>query len=317
MKEEKDLEKKHIPVLLNELVEWITINKNKKNIVVDCTLWLWWHALEILKKMNSWDIFIWFDADIYNLKLAKQKLKQHNNNINPKIDIILINSNFVNIKEELDNIWIQKISWIYYDLWMSSVHIDQAKRWFSFMQDWPLDMRFDKNKWKTAEIIVNSYKQNELRRIFFKYSQEAKSNKIAEKILEKRKEKRIKTTLQLSDVIEKITKNIKTKARIFQALRIETNNELENLEKSLSDAIDLLEKDWIIFVISFHSLEDRITKQIFKKETRDCICSDFICSCKHTKRLKLLTKKPIQPTKEEVKYNSRSKSAKVRIAKKV
>jgi len=308
----KDIESRHISVLLNELIDSININKVKKNIIVDCTLWMWWHASKIIEKMNSWDIFIWFDADVKNLELAKIRLDKVNTD--EKVKIILINSNFRNLKSELKEKWIEKITWIYYDLWLSSLHLDEADRWFSFMLDGPLDMRFDKTRWKTAAEIVNSYTASELREIFLKYWEEPWSNKISARIVEQRKNKRFKTTGDLSEAIPWLPK---VKSRIFQALRIEVNEELKALKISLEDAIKLLDKWWTIFVISFHSLEDRITKHIFRKETKDCICSDIICSCGHKKSLKVHTKKPIIPTPEEIKENSRSRSAKWRYAEKI
>lgn len=303
----KEIENRHISVLLDELIDSITIFNEKKNIIVDCTLWMWGHASKIIEKMNLWDIFIWFDADIKNLELAKIRLDKTNEN--GKVKIILINSNFENLKEELENIWIGSITWIYYDLWLSSLHLDEAERWFSFMLDWPLDMRLDKTKWKTAADIVNWYTASELREIFLKYWEEPWSNKISARIVDERKKKKFKSTLELSEIIPGWPK---TKSRIFQAIRIEVNWELKALEKSLEDAIILCEPKAKIFVISFHSLEDRITKHIFKKESKDCICRDIICSCLHTKKLKILTKKPIIPTEEEIKSNPRSRSAKWR-----
>ena len=182
------------------------------------------------------------------------------------------------------------------------------------MKDGPLDMRLDKTRWKTAADIVNSYKDSELREIFLKYGEEPGANKIAKNIVELRRKKRFETTLELSEIIPG---GVKVKSRIFQAIRIEVNGELEVLEKSLHDAISLLKKDSNIFVISFHSLEDRITKNIFRDETRDCICDDIICSCGHKKSLKVLNKKPILPSEEEIKQNPRSRSAKARLAKKI
>lgn len=307
--------KKHISVLLNELVDSIEIFSDKKNVIVDCTLWMWWHASKIIEKLNPWDTFIWFDADIKNLNLAKKRLEEVNKN--KKIEIILINSNFLNLKKELKNNNIKKITWIYYDLWISSLHVDEAERWFSFKLDWPLDMRFNKTMWKTAADIVNWYTESQLRKIFIKYWEEPSSAKIAKKILENRKKEKFKTTTKLAETIDEVVKFPKTKTRIFQALRIEVNKELENAEISIKDAIELLEKNWKIFIISFHSLEDRIVKQIFKKESRDCICTDIICSCHHTKSLKILTKKPITPTEKEKKENPRSRSAKARCAEKL
>lgn len=307
-----DIENKHISVLLKELVESITINKNKINVIIDMTLWMWWHASKIIEKMNKWDIFIWFDADIKNLELANIRLNEVNKD--GKVVIYLVNSNFLHLKEELSKMWINKITWIYYDLWLSSLHLDEADRGFSFMLDWPLDMRLDKTRWKTAADVVNFYSQGDLKEIFFKYWEEPWSNIIASKIVEARKNKRFKTTLELSNIIGWLPK---TKSRIFQAIRIEVNEELKNLEISLNDALRLLDKWWRIFVISFHSLEDRITKNIFKTETKDCICRDIICSCWHKKILKIITKKPIVPTMEEIKSNSRSRSAKARCAEKI
>lgn len=308
----KDIEKKHISVLLNELVDSIDIKKDEKNIIVDCTLGMWWHASKMIEKMNSGDIFVWFDADIKNLELARIRLDEVNKN--KKVEIHLINSNFWNIKDELEKIWIKEITWIYYDLWLSSLHLDEADRWFSFMNDGPLDMRLDKTKWKTAADIVNSYKDSELREIFLKYWEEPGANKISKLIVENRRKKRFETTLELAKIIPW---PIKVKSRIFQAIRIEVNEELEVLEKSLLDAIKILKKEWNIFVISFHSLEDRITKNIFRDESRDCICDDIICSCLHKKSIKILSKKPILPSEEEIKQNPRSRSAKARLAKKI
>lgn len=308
----KDIEKKHISVLLNELVDSIDIKKDEKNIIVDCTLGMWWHASKMIEKMNSGDIFVWFDADIKNLELARIRLDEVNKN--KKVEIHLINSNFWNIKDELEKIWIKEITWIYYDLWLSSLHLDEADRWFSFMNDGPLDMRLDKTKWKTAADIVNSYKDSELREIFLKYWEEPGANKISKLIVENRRKKRFETTLELAKIIPW---PIKVKSRIFQAIRIEVNEELEVLEKSLLDAIKILKKEWNIFVISFHSLEDRITKNIFRDESRDCICDDIICSCLHKKSIRILSKKPILPSEEEIKQNPRSRSAKARLAQKI
>ena len=305
---EKD--NRHISVLLEELINSIEIFNNRQNIIVDCTLWMAGHAIQIINKMKKEDIFIGFDADERNLKLAKKNIEK----INPKPKIILINSNFINLKEELKNVGIEKITWIYYDLWLSSLHLDEAERWFSFMREWPLDMRLDNNKWRTAKDIINSYLAKDLREIFMKYWESSQSNKVAHKIVEMRKNKKFETTFDLSDIIAWWPKE---KSKIFQALRIEVNEELKAIEKSIPDGINLLEKDWNIFVISFHSLEDRITKNILRKETRDCICSDIICSCHHKKSLKLHSKKPILPTQEEIKYNSRSRSAKARWATKI
>lgn len=315
VKNTDDIWKKHISVLLHELVDSIKILKNTKNIIVDCTLGMGWHASEIIKKLHPGDIFIWFDADIKNLALAQQRLEEISKL--QKVETIFIHSNFLHLKEELENRWIQQITWIYYDLWLSSLHVDEADRWFSFQLDGPLDMRFDKKSGVPASLIVNKYTKEQLINIFREYGEEPMSKKIAEKIVERRKKQKFETTKDLSEIIWEVSKNPKSRNRIFQALRIETNKELENAQISISDAIQLLIPEWCIFVISFHSLEDRLVKQIFKKETRNCICTDMICTCKHTKSLELWTKKPILPSNQEMKENPRSKSAKARYAIKI
>lgn len=306
----------HISVLLRELVNNIEIWTESQNIIVDCTLWMWWHASEILKKLNKWDIFIWFDADKRNLEIVKPRLEEEAKNL--WVKIFFVNDNFWNLKKRLEEIWIKKITWIYYDLWLSSLHIDFPERWFSFSKTGPLDMRFDISSWITAKEIVNSYKKEDLIKIFQEYGEEPASKKIAEKILEERKKWfRFTTTIELADLIWKISNFPVTKARIFQALRIEVNKELEVLEKSLKDAIELLETWWNIFVISFHSLEDRIIKNIFRDESKECLCNEIKCTCKHKKTLKIKTKKPIIPTEEEIKLNKRARSAKWRSAEKI
>ena len=310
-----DYNEKHISVLLEELVDSIEIFKNKKNIVVDCTLGMWWHASKMIEKMNPGDTFIWFDADIRTLKHAKQRLEEVNKD--NKVELLLINSNFVNLKEELVNRWITEITWIYYDLWLSSLHIDEADRWFSFREDGPLDMRFDATSWKPASFIVNVYRKEQLVDIFKNYWEESQAEAVAKVICNTRKKDKFETTWDLVNAINEVTSHPKVKTRIFQALRIETNRELDFAETSMNDAITLLATWWKIFVISFHSLEDRLVKQVFKRESRDCICDDLMCSCHHKKTLKILTKKPILPTDEEIKMNSRSRSAKARLAEKI
>lgn len=311
----ENIAEKHISVLYEELIWSIEIFNNKQNIVVDCTLGMGWHACGMIQKMNPGDIFIWFDADERNLKLARQRIESIN--ADNKVELILINSNFVHIQQELQDRWITEITGIYYDLWLSSLHVDEADRWFSFRADGPLDMRFDATSGKPASFVVNVYRKEQLIDIFKTYWEEPLSEKIAQAICNQRKKKDFETTQDLVETIETISKHPKVKTRIFQALRIETNKELDYAEKSIQDSLKLLTKWGKIFVISFHSLEDRLVKQIFKTESRDCICDDLICSCHHKKSIKILTKKPILPTDEEIKQNPRSRSAKARLAEKI
>lgn len=304
----------HTSVLLEELVSAIHISESSKNIIVDGTLWLAGHASRVIQKMNPDDIFIWFDADERNLTLAAKKLEW----LSTKVQIILIHSNFSNLQKALVSRWIHEITGIYYDLWVSSMHFDKAERWFSLRLDGPLDMRFDTRNWKTAAEVLNYYEEKDLFRILKEYWEEPHARKIAARIILARKQKKFQTTTELNNFLDsEINSHIKTKTRVYQALRIEVNRELDTLKSSLSQAIKLLKAQWNIFVISFHSLEDRITKQIFKRETRDCICSDMICTCHHKKSLRLTHKKPILPWQEEQKENTRSRSAKARHAQKI
>lgn len=312
---EKNFKDLHTSVLLNELVDAIEVKKSGQNIIVDCTLGMAGHAREILKKMKKWDIFVGFDADIRNLSLVEEELKKEFWEI---VELHFVNDNFENLKKNLLERGIEKITWIYYDLGISSLHVDEAERGFSFKFDGPLDMRFDTSHGITASHIVNSYTKDDLIKIFREYGEEPSARRIAEEIaLERKKGMRFKTTRELSELIGRISKFPKSKTRIFQALRIETNKELDVIGTSMSDAIAMLEKGGVIFAISFHSLEDRIVKNIFKKEERDCICSELICVCKHKKTLKVTTKKPILPSEEEITSNPRSRSAKARCAVKI
>lgn len=304
----------HTSVLLEELVEYINIYKDNRNIIVDATLWLAGHASKIVSRMNPGDIFVGFDADERNLKLAKEKL----DTIQTETQIILIQSNFADIGERLNDHGITHVTGIYYDLGVSSLHFDEAERWFSLRLEGPLDMRFDTKIWRTAADILNFSEEKEIYNILKEFGEEPHARKVAAKVIEQRKQKKFTTTKELTEFLdEQVNTHIKTKMRVFQALRIAVNNELWNLEKSLDSAIDLLETNGTIFVISFHSLEDRIVKQRLKRESRDCLCSDIICSCKHIKSIKILTKKPILPSKREQENNTRSRSAKARAARKL
>lgn len=304
----------HTSVLLEELVWAIAISENSQNIIVDATLWLAGHASRVIQKMNPDDIFIGFDADERNLALASKKLET----LQTKTKILLIHSNFEHLQEKLIEYNIDSITGIYYDLWVSSMHFDEAERWFSLRLDGPLDMRFDTRSWKTAADILNYYEEKDLFEIFKQYGEEPHARKIAARVILARKQKKFQTTTDLNNFLDsEINSHIKTKTRVFQALRIEVNGELDTLKSSLTQAINILKPWWDIFVISFHSLEDRIVKQVFKRETRDCICSDIICTCHHKKSLLLQNKKPILPWEIEQKENSRSRSAKARHAKKI
>ncbi len=298
----------HIPVLLSETLDLLNLEANKH--VIDGTLGLGGHSLEILKKLGPKGKLMAFDQDERNIKEAKKRLKKYGK------QVLFIHSNFENLAEVASKHHFQPDA-ILLDLGLSSPHIDDPKRGFSFQKEGPLDMRFDKRQKLTAEIVVNSYKEKDLADIIFHYGEERKSRLIARVIVQARKASPIKTTTQLADVIGKV---IRSKGRIhpatktFQALRIFVNRELDVLEKVLKQSLKLLKKGGRLVVISYHSLEDRIVKNYFRDQTRNCICPKElpICQCNFQKKLYILTRKPIIPDGIEVSHNPRSRSAKLR-----
>lgn len=337
----------HKPVLLEEVLN--TINLEDKKIFIDWTLWLWWHSKRIFEKFPQIKIF-WIDQDENNIQLAKKNLLENikfwdnfdfynktsktdsefqNNKIKNSSDfpdnsnLKIIKNNFWNLEEicEQENI-IWKVDWILLDIWVASTHFDQWKRGFSFQNEWPLDMRMDTNAKKTARDIVNNYHEQDLFTIFKKYWEEPSARKIARKICEKRKIETLKTTDDLKNLIAEII-NPKflnsTLKRIFQAIRIEVNDELWVLEKAIESSMEVLAKWWRIVIISYHSLEDRIVKNFFRDWEKSCICPREvpICICNKKQKLKIITKKPIIPTEEEIEKNPRSRSAKMRIAERI
>lgn len=308
----------HTSVLLNELVNAIKLDKNRQNIVVDATLWLAWHAVEIIKKMWKWDVFVGFDADFDNLEVASKNIdeKVWEYISENEIKIYLINSNFRHLKGKLNEIWIDKVNNVYYDLWVSSVHLDDESKWFSFRWEWALDMRYDRSSGITAKDVINNYWENELYRVLRDYWEEKKVKFIVDEILAQRKIKSINTTKEFLEIIEKSSFDPKSKTRVFQAIRIEVNDEFWAMKESIKSAVNMLEIGWILAVITFHSLEDRITKQMINSFIETEI--DQITGQNLTKPiLEKVSKKPIEPQEFEVKQNPRSRSAKLRIAKKI
>jgi len=304
----------HIPVLINEVIE--NLDLKGKKIFIDWTLWLGGHSKKILENYPEIRL-IWIDQDEKNIKLAQQNLAKFWDRVK------IIHDNFANIESIAKDL---KIDWqidgILLDIWVASTHFDQWERWFAFQIDWPLDMRMNSEQIKTAKEVVNSYKEHDLFVVFKKYWEEPNSRKLAKLICQKRKIKKFETTWELKDLI---SENIPGKflnwvlKKIFQAIRIEVNDELWVLEKWTFSWINVLKKWWRIAIISYHSLEDRIVKQAFKQEEKECTCPHFlpICQCKKIKRLEIITKKPIMSKEEEINSNPRSRSAKMRIAKKI
>jgi 16S rRNA (cytosine1402-N4)-methyltransferase len=309
------MEFKHISVLLEEVLE--NLNIKQEGIYVDCTLGGAGHSSEILKRLNSEGLLIGIDQDLEALAFAKKKLEQYDN-------IKYIHSNFHNIKEVLDSIDIEKVDGILMDLGVSSYQLDNAERGFSYMKDAPLDMRMNSEDTRTAYDVVNEYSKEELMRILREYGEEKFTPRVADRICRYRENKPIETTLELAEIVaqaipKKFQKNGHPAKKTFQAIRIEVNKELEILNKAIEDSIEKLNDGGRIAIITFHSLEDRIVKTTFNRLNNPCTCpSDFpICACGKVPTIKLVCRKPIEPSELEKSENSRSKSAKLRVAEKI
>ena len=302
------VEFKHYTVMKNEAVDALECTSGK--IYVDCTLGGGGHSELILQRIAPDGKLFAFDIDDDAISFASERLKQYNN-------LTIIKDSYVNIKSQMANYGIEKITGgVILDLGASYHQLTKAERGFSFMKDAPLDMRFNMTSDFTAYDVVNAYKEDELVAIFSEYGEERFSKRIAKAIVTKRKIRPIKTTLELANLIVEATPRIKTSihpaTRVFQAIRIEVNDELENVTKILTDVLDLLGYGAIISVISFHSLEDRIVKRLFKYEAQKCRCHNLICTCEPP-RIELVNRKPIVASVEEIRENPPSRSAKLRV----
>ena len=301
----------HYTVMKQEAVNIMEPQDGK--IYVDCTLGGGGHSGLILEQIQPNGKLISFDIDDDAIAAASERLKKYAHNLT------IVKSSYTNLRTVLAEQGIERITGgILLDLGASYHQLTKAERGFSFSKEAPLDMRFDQDATISAYDIVNSYKEEELVKIFSEYGEERFSKRIAKKIIEERKKTPIKTTTELATLIINATPKVKTHlhpaTRVFQAIRIEVNQELKNVETILNEALDLLDVDAIISVISFHSLEDRLVKNILKREAQKCRCNNMICTCKPP-RIELLTRKPILPTDEEIKENPPSRSAKLRAAK--
>lgn len=300
----------HIPIMLNEVIDGLNIKPN--GVYADLTLGGAGHSIEILKRLTTGHLF-GVDKDSDALQAAKKKLERFEN-------CTFIHADFKDAVKELP-----ELDGVFMDLGVSSYQLDTAERGFSYRFDAELDMRMSREDSLTAKIIVNTYSEQELTKIFFEYGEEKYSKQIARAIVEKRKTKEIKTTKELTEIIWNA---IPPKARYsgsnpymrcFQALRICVNGELTGLGECVKEAVGKLKKGGRICVITFHSLEDRIVKQELKYLELDCVCPPKmpICTCGKIKEVKILTKKPITASDEEIEMNSRSECAKLRIAEKI
>ncbi len=306
----------HKSVLLNECIDGLKIKPN--GIYVDGTLGGAGHSSEIIKKLSAQGKLIGIDRDEDALKAAKERLKEYSN-------VIYYHGNHDDIKEILEDLNIEKVDGILLDLGVSSYQLDERNRGFSYLGENVLDMRMDKTQKLDAKIVVNNYKEEELAKIIYDYGEERFSRQIAKNICIERKKQEITTTKQLVDIIEKSipakfrSKDSHPAKRTFQAIRIEVNDEIKPLYQTVLNSIECLKPGGRLCIITFHSLEDRAVKNAYIDAEGKCICPPGLpyCACGAIKKGKIITKKPILPTKEEMKNNSRSKSAKLRIFEKI
>ena len=303
------MEFKHIPVLLNETIDGLNIKKD--GIYVDGTIGGANHSKKIIEKLSAQGFLIGIDRDEEALKAAKENLKGYNN-------FKLIHGNHDNIKEILEDIGIEKVDGILLDLGVSSYQLDEKTRGFSYIGDNKLDMRMDKTQKISAYDVINKYKEEKLAEIIYKYGEERFSRKIAKSICNERQKKPIETTKELTEIIEKVipfSKDGHPAKRTFQAIRIEVNNEIEPLYNTILDCINLLKDGGRLCTITFHSLEDRAVKEAYIEAQGKCTCPKDLpyCVCGSKTLGKIINKKPIEASEEELKMNSRAKSAKLRI----
>lgn len=310
------MEFKHVSVLLEECIDALNIKED--GIYVDCTLGGAGHSSEILKKLSLKGRLIGIDQDQDALKAAQEKLKAFNN-------VTYVHDNFYNIEAILENLGIEKVDGILMDLGVSSYQLDEAERGFSYMKDAPLDMRMDRSKGLSAFEVVNNYTEQELVEVLKNYGEEKFSKRIANFIVERRKDKSIDTTLELVNIIDAaIPAKYKREGghpakRTFQGIRIEVNGELKILDKAIEDGVSRLNSNGRMAIITFHSLEDRIVKNKFRNLQDPCFCPKELpmCVCGKTPIVKAISRKPIEATEEELDKNSRSRSAKLRVVEKI
>lgn len=305
------MEFKHYSVLLKESVDYLNVSED--GIYADATLGGGGHSYEILNRGAK--KLIGIDQDKEAIKAASERLECFGDKL------IAVNRNFSEINDILDDLGIDKLDGAVMDLGVSSYQLDNAERGFSYMHDAPLDMRMNRDNPKSAYDVVNGYSESELTKIFYEYGEEKWSARIAKFIAERRNEKEIKTTGELSEIIKAaIPKAARMEGghpakRVFQAIRIEVNGELEILKRAVCDFVNALKPGGVLSVITFHSLEDRIVKKAFQELAKGCVCpkSFPVCVCGKKPEVKILTTKPILPSEKELEENSRSKSAKLRV----
>lgn len=309
------MEFKHRPVLLEETIESLKIRPD--GIYVDGTLGGAGHASQVCKRLSEKGRFVGIDQDDCALQAAGERLKEFGKNV--RIDCV--KSNYCQMKSVLENLGIDKVDGILLDIGVSSYQLDNAERGFTYREDAPLDMRMDQSSSFSAKDVVNQYDEMQLYRVIRDYGEEKFAKNIAKHIVAARQEKEIETTGELIEII-KASIPAKVRAtgghpakRTFQAIRIEVNRELEVLQDSIDEMIDLLNDGGRLCIITFHSLENRIVKNKFRENEDPCICpKNFpVCVCGRKSKGKVITRKPIVPSEQEVEENKRSKSSKLRV----
>lgn len=309
------MEFKHIPVLLDEVIEGLNINP--KGIYIDCTMGGGGHSSVIASHLSSGHLY-GFDRDIEAVEVCKARFKNHKN-------VSVIHSNYKDAPDKLEEIGINQFDGLLIDLGVSSYQIDNGERGFSFLHEGRLDMRMDKSQELDAYYVVNSYPPERLIQILYRYGEEDNAKRIVDNIVKMRKIKPIETTTELKNIVEdSFPKKViygkgGVSKKTFQAIRIEVNGELEGLDTVLDEFINMLKPGGRMAVITFHSLEDRIVKNVFKDHSTNCICPPRtpVCICGHKSDIKLINKKPIIAGTNELQNNSRSSSAKLRIIEKL
>lgn len=304
----------HVPVLLKEVIRYLQPHPNQN--FIDCTVGEGGHAEEILKRTAPKGFLLAIDLDPQALSVCKRRLAKY------KSRCIFVEENFINLTKIINEYNFGPISGILFDLGISSYQLQDFRRGFAYKADGILDMRFGKGELLASE-IVNEWKEKELTNIFRRYGELLNAKRIAREIVKARKRRYLDTTQKLTEAVLAAIPDKRKKesilSRIFQSIRIAVNQELKNLERALISAIRALDPGGRLACISYHSLEDRIVKRFFVRESKNCICPPQtpVCVCRHRASLKIITKKPVIPTEEELKKNPRSRSAKLRVAEKI
>ncbi len=298
----------HIPVLLKEVLEGLAVKPG--GLYIDATVGEGGHAEAILEASSPDGCLLGIDVDEEAIKRASERLVRF------KGRVALVKASYTNLVNIARKEGFLQVDGILFDLGFALFQVEDAKRGFSFYLNGPLDMRYDRTSKLSAYHIVNRLSEEELADIIWKYGEEPKARRVAKAIVQARP---IRSTLELARVVEQVVGSggkIHPATKVFQAIRIAVNQELDNLKEALPQAVELLKPGGRLAVISFHSLEDRIVKEFFRQESRDCICPPElpVCVCHHKATLKVITPKPIQPSPQEVEANPRSRSAKLRIA---